>query len=312
MFITIMDWNQARQLLGLRRRQADASQPIPGPRVSAGPDALAPLRAGSICVASGKGGTGKSLVTASLAVQFARKGRTLLVDADLGVANAHILQDVHPDKSLVDVVEGRCDVGDVVTQASENLHLLSGGSGFSRMAGLSAYELHLVSAGIEKLELEYRHLLVDSAAGLSVQTVAFAAASDLVVLVTTPDVTAMTDAYAFLKVLFRRKPHGEVLLVVNRASDRQEAHHTAHRISEVSRRFLGRAPRWIGTLPEDRAAFRCTQRRRPVVCGEPESDLGRALAELAHTLDEQLASTRTRGLGRSLMRRVAWSPDLVG
>ena len=251
------------------------------------------------------------MVTASLGVPLARLGRTLILDADMGVANAHILQDVQPDHTLVDVVEGRCDALEVVTPAGDNLDLLSGGSGFSRMAGLSAYELHLVSAGIEKLEVGYRHLLVDSAAGLSAQTVSFAAASDVVLLVTTPDVTAMTDAYAFLKVLLRRRPHGEVLLVVNRATDEDEARRTADKLRDVSQRFLGRAPRWIATLPEDRAAFRCTQRRQPVLAAEPESPLGVALTSLARAVGEELTRTSPRGLGRSLMRRVAWSPDLA-
>jgi len=306
-----MVWTHALQLLSLRRRRPDADARGPVVRVDAGPDALASVRAGSICVASGKGGTGKSMVTASLGVPFARLGRTLIIDADMGVANAHILHDVHPDQTLVDVVEGRCEARDVVASAGQDLDLLSGGSGFSKMAGLSAYEMHLVSAGIEKLEVSYRHLIVDSAAGLSAQTVSFAAASDVVLLVTTPDVTAMTDAYAFLKVLLRRRPHGEVLLVVNRATDEDEARRTADKLRDVSQRFLGRAPRWIATLPEDRAAFRCTQRRQPVLAAEPESPLGVALTSLARAVGEELTRTSPRGLGRSLMRRVAWSPDLA-
>lgn len=306
-----MVWNQALQLFTRRRRRLDEETPGPVMHVDAGPDGLATLRARSICVASGKGGTGKSMVTASLGLALSRMGRTLILDADLGVANAHILQDVHPDKTLVDVVEGRCESRDVVTPVSDNLDLLSGGSGFSKMAGLSAYELHLVSSGIEKLEINYQQMLVDSAAGLSSQTVAFAAASDLVLLVTTPDVTAMTDAYAFLKVLLRRRPHGDVLLIVNRASSAEEAARTARKIEEVSTRFLGRGPRYLTYLPEDRAAFRCAQRRQPVLRAEPDSELGEALTDLGRLVAEELTSTRSRGLGRSLMRRVSWAPDLA-
>ena len=305
-----MVWNQARQLF--LRRSEDSSGGDSGPlvRVDSASDGLASLRAGSVCVASGKGGTGKSTITASLGLSLARHGRTLILDADLGVANAHILQDLHPDRTLVDVVEGRSEVTDVVASAGENLDLLSGGSGFSKMAGLSAYEMHLVGSGIEKLELTYKQVVVDSAAGLSGQTVAFAASSDLVLLVTTPDITAMTDAYAFLKVLMRRKPSGEVLLVVNRASDEAEGQRTAEKLCEVSQRFLGQAPRWIATLPEDRAAFRCTQRRQPVLRSEPESELGRALGALGERLSLELSKVSPRGLGRGLMRRVSWSEDL--
>jgi len=305
-----MVWNQTRQLFSRRSRDSGGEERGPAATVDSGPDGLACLRAGSVCVASGKGGTGKSTVTASLGLPLAQLGPTLILDADLGVANAHILQDLHPDRTLVDVVEGRCDVTEVVASAGENLDLLSGGSGFSKMAGLSAYEMHLVGAGIEKLELLYKHLIVDSAAGLSAQTVSFAAASDLVLLVTTPDVTAMTDAYAFLKVLLRKKPVGEVLLVVNRAYDEEEGLRTAEKLREVSLRFLGRAPRWVATLPEDRAAFRSAQRRQPVLSAEPESDLGLALGCLAERVSAELGRVSPRGLGRGLMRRVSWSKDL--
>ncbi len=306
-----MDWNKALQVLrlGATGPQPPVRGPAPRPP-DAGPDPLVVPRAAAICVASGKGGTGKTLVAASLAQHLAGAGPTLIVDADMGVANAHILQDVHPEGSLVDVIEGRASAREVVASVGENLDLLSGGSGFARMAGLSAFELHLVAAGIERLEVAYRHLVVDSSAGISNQNLAFATASDVVLLVTTPDVTAMTDAYAFLKVFLRRKPLGEVLLVVNRAADGAEARRTAGRIEEVSHKFLGRTPRWIATLPEDRAAFRCTQRRRPVLCAEPQSALGRALGGLVAVVEEELARNRPRGLGRTLLRHVARSPQL--
>lgn len=296
-----MNWHQAKQLLRFGRTAAPGAESSRSER----PDALASVRASSLCVVSGKGGTGKSLLSASLGHGLARSGRTLLVDADLGVGNAHILQDVHPEHSFVDVVEGRRQVREIVQPCSSQLDLLAAGSGFARMAGLATCELELIAAGLERLERQYRFLLVDSAAGLSNQTLAFAAATDLVVLVTTPDVTAMTDAYAFLKVLVQRKPDVDPLLVVNRATNHDEAEHAARRIGQVSRKFLGREPRWIASLPEDRAAFRCTQRRQPVVAGEPESALAFALRELTHTLLEELGRRHACGLGRTLLRQVA-------
>ena len=301
-----MAWNPARQLFSLAFGRPEERVHGPRARVEAGPAELLAARAASICVASGKGGTGKTLLSASLTVPLSRLGRTLLFDADLGAANAHILCDVHPKETLVDVVEGRLEASRVTLRAADNLDLLSGGSGFSKMAGLSSYELQLIALGIEKLEVGYEYLILDSAAGLSRQTVAFAAAADLVVLVTTPDVTAMTDAYAFLKVLWRQRPQGEVLLVVNRTRSEEEARATAQRIRDVSLRFLGRSPRLLGTLPEDRAAFRCTQGRKRVLAAEPDSPLGRALGEVGRTLVGELSRARRKGLGRSLKRRLDW------
>lgn len=268
------------------------------------------VRAGSLCVASGKGGTGKSMVTASLAYLFSRTGKTLIVDADMGVGNAHIMQNVSPKHSFVDVVEGGMSAREIVQPVSGSLDLLAAGSGVSHMAGLSNYEMHLVGCGLELLETDYELLVVDSAAGISRQTVAFAAASDVVLIVTTPDVTALTDAYAFLKVFLRRKPTTAPLLVVNRAPSYQEADRVAQRMCNVSRRFLGRAPRYVGCLPADDVAEQAINARVPVAAHAPDSKLGIALKALSVTLTEELARQPHRGLGRSLLRSVGYTPGV--
>ena len=246
-----MNWDHARRLLHLAG-EAGGGGAIVGEAVF---DPVAEVcdtaRAASLCIASGKGGTGKSVVTASLATLFARAGRTLIVDADLGVGNAHILQNVTPQLSFVDVVDGRLGVSDIRVRCREGLDLLGGGSGVSRMAGLSSWEMHAIARGIETVETEYRRLLVDSAAGISSQTISFAAASDVVLIVTTPDVTALTDAYAFLKALLQRRSDCEPLFAVNRATSEEEAQLVAERMIGVSRKFLGREPRFAGALPED-------------------------------------------------------------
>src|SRR5690606_8251328 len=132
------------------------------------------------------------------------------------------------------------------------------------------------------------HLLVDSAAGVSSQTVAFAAASDVVLLATTPDITAMTDAYAFFKVLLRRRPGVNPLLVVNRARDYDEAYSVACRMDQVSRRYLGRAPRWIGYVPDDPLVVRSVNERTPLVLLDPDGEASRALGGIASALLDEL------------------------
>lgn len=302
-----MDWNQA--LRRIRPRFVRG----PGSSENGAVRAGTPCRAGSICVVSGKGGTGKSVVTASLASILAARGRTLIVDADMGVGNAHILQDVSPQASFVDVVQGRAAVREAVTPCRPNLDLLCAGSGVSRMAGLSQYELHVIAEGIRDLEGLYEYLLVDSAAGISEQTVAFAAASDLVLVVTTPDPTAVTDAYAFIKVLVAKRPGLVPLLLVNRVDEcGEDPEHSGgrvyRRLAQVCLKFLGSEPRWVGSLPEDRAVVRSVAARRPVVCHEPGSACAVALQALSVPLISALARDPHVGLGRSLVRDLAYSP----
>lgn len=248
------------------------------------------------------------MVTASLASELSRRGKTLIVDADMGVGNAHIMQNVSPPHSFVDVIESEMSVREVLQAIDSRLDLLAAGSGVSHMAGLSSYEMHLVGCGLELLEVEYDSLIVDSAAGISRQTVSLAAASDVVLIVTTPDVTALTDAYAFLKVFLRRKPEVSPLLVVNRASCYEEADKVAQRMCSVSRRFLGRAPRYVGCLPYDEAAVKSINARTPVVKHVPDSRLACSLRALAVTLQEELARHTHKGLGRQLLRTVGYTP----
>ncbi len=305
-----MNWDQARKLLGFARKRIQTQSAFENVLVAPRNGAGAP-RARSLCIVSGKGGTGKSVITAALSAHLCRMGRVLLVDADLGVGNAHILQGVSPKKTFVDVVEGRSGVRDVVTRCGNNIDLIAGGSGVSRMAGLSTYELHLIACGLEELEYEYSYLLVDSAAGISDQTVSLAGACDQVLIVTTPDLTAMTDAYAFLKVLLSRKPHFKPLLLINRCFDEAEGLRTAERIGNVCERFLGRAPELLGWLPEDKSVRRSVNRRLSVLELEEGSPISAAMPGIVQRLQLELDAQHGGGMGQRLLGEYGFSAKLA-
>jgi flagellar biosynthesis protein FlhG len=256
-------------------------------------------RALAVCVASGKGGTGKSVVSASLAHGFAQRGRTLLFDADLGVGNAHLLHDVVPVRTLVEVVAGEACIRDAVIRCGHNLDLVPAGSGVSHMAGLSTSQLYSIAVGLEELDWEYDFVVVDSAAGLSQQTLLFAASCDLALIVTTSDITAMTDAYAFLKVM----PRGDALplLLVNRVESEEQGRRVALRIADVSAKFLGFAPCLLPCIPDDPTVGRSIAARRSVLAHDPEAPAARSLWRCGEELLELANGRSTRGLGRSLV-----------
>ncbi len=293
-----MNWDHARRILPWDGRRAGAAPAASVRRPDVGPG----THARSLCIASGKGGTGKSVVTASLAAVLAETKRVLVVDADLGVGNAHILQDVSPEHSLVDLVEGRACARDVLARCGRNLDLLAAGSGVSHVAALEPWEMSLVAGAVAELERDYDWVLVDSGAGISSQTVSLAAACDRVLLVTTPDVTALTDAYAFLKVLVQRDPRAVPCFVVNRATSATEAEEVAERLRGAARKFLGREVGYLGWLPDDRAVVRCVNARTPVVRREPAAPFATGLRELAAVLGRDVATGPTLGLGGRLAR----------
>jgi len=309
-----MSWTDTRnKLLQLASGRTQRLWGDPLPARSDAPPPAEPVRprGASLCVASGKGGTGKSIVSASLGALFAARAPTLLVDADFGVGNAHILQDVTPQATCVDVVEGRESVRGALAPCSQGLELLAAGSGVPRMADLSSYEQHLVASGLREVEPDYAYLIVDSAAGVSHQTMAFARASDVTLIVTTPDLTAMTDAYAFLKLLFAGRAGTRALLLVNRAADAEEAEEVTRRIARVGERFLGSAPRLIGWLPHDPLVSACVNRRGPVVTLEPGAEVSRALRGIAGGILEELERLPGKGFGSELQREIGYVARLA-
>ncbi len=299
-YAMVLNWGVRQRLASLRRSASEkggerSRTPLPIDRVEAHATGK------TLCVVSGKGGTGKSMISASLATLLARRAPTLLFDADLGVGNAHILQGVSPKQTVADVLCGRVSVRDALQACGSGLQLLAGGSGIAQLANLHSSEIDLLAAGLSEVEPDFAYFLVDSAAGLSRQTMAFAAASDLVLLVTTPAVTSLTDAYAFLKVLWARSPGTPVRVVLNRVHHESEGHEAAERLSSVAKRFLGQDLLCIATLPEDPSAFRATQERRPVVrCAEP-SPLVTGLRELEGLVRAELGNVAHRGFGGRLL-----------
>jgi flagellar biosynthesis protein FlhG len=312
-----MNWTDTRkrllQMAAGRTPRPEGESSSPLARRHAAKEAPRP-RPVSLCVASGKGGTGKSIVSAALSALFAPRGRTLLIDADFGVGNAHILQDVSPRATCVDVVEGRESVRAALVSCGKELDLLAAGSGVPRMSEMSSYELYLLASGLGEVEDEYRYVLIDSAAGVSHQTLAFARAADATLIVTTPDLTAMTDAYAFLKLLFAGRAGTRALLLVNRAAGAEEAEEVTRRIARVGERFLGMAPRCIGWLPHDPAVSACVNRRGSVVALEPGAEVSRSLRRISAAIAEELGQVQPKGFADELQREVGYAarPDSSG
>jgi flagellar biosynthesis protein FlhG len=253
------------------------------------PDRLARV----ICVGSGKGGTGKSVLATNLAAVAAQEGlRTVLFDADLGLANAHLLLGVHPRWNLSHVLSGERSIAQVLEPGPANLRLACGGTGVTELAALDEFQLYLLASQIEELRRDHDLVVVDTAAGITPQTMVFLAAAEEVLLVTTRDVTALTDAYAVLKGLTRRKAGARVHIVPNRVTDEEEAGRVYERIRDVSIRFLERHPGLAGWIPEDPHVGHSIERRLPVVLCFPNAPAAEALRRLFEAFAPRAAPAR--------------------
>ncbi|HWL92344.1 MAG TPA: MinD/ParA family protein [Phycisphaerae bacterium] len=249
-----------------------------------------------IAVASGKGGVGKSSIAVNLALRLSMNGhRVVLVDADLGTANADLLLNVHAAHDLSALLRGPLRADQILTPINERLHLLAGASGLSAMADLESLErTHLINE-LAALERTCDIIAIDCGAGISQNVIAFAAAADDLLLVTTPEPTAITDAYALVKALRRHERSPAIHLVMNQADSECEGRDAANRLISVARRFLNVDVSVIGHVPRDENVGRAVRMRRPFVQQFPRSPAAAAISMLANKLAQPVAQQRAEG-----------------
>ncbi len=251
-------------------------------------------RARRYAVVSGKGGVGKTVITANLAAAFARAGqRTLVLDADLGLANLDVILGVHATGTLQDVLTGSCGVAEALVHTRTGFDLLAAGSGSLETTLLTPDLASNLQTVLQELESRYDAILFDAGAGVGEVVLHFARIADEIVLVVTPEPTSLMDAYATVKILALRFGCRDFRLVVNQVDPKnleQTGVIVANHLQHVVTRFLsveGSAPvrlHHVGSLPSDPAVGRAISRQRLLLETEPSSPVASMIAQLADSL----------------------------
>lgn len=268
--------DQAQGLRSLRLVRADG-------RVDAGPRRRPNLR--SIAVVSGKGGVGKSTLVTNLAIAMTRRGRkVLLVDGDLALANVDILLGLIPQVHLGDVVFGAATAREAIIETPYGVRLLPAASGVEELANLDDYRREALLCQLSEVESDNDLLLLDTGSGIGRQTLHLALAADEVIIVTTPEPTAFSDAYATLKVLHHNGAGQSAWIVVNEAATLTEARDVARRIQAVARRFLDFEPRYLGCVYTDSAVVQSVRRQEPLLELYPHAPAAGCIETLAAAL----------------------------
>ncbi|HVT88387.1 MAG TPA: MinD/ParA family protein [Tepidisphaeraceae bacterium] len=258
-----------------------------------------------IAITSGKGGVGKSNVAVNLAIQLASAGRdVVLLDADLGLANADVLCNLDLPCNLSHVIARKKELADVLVKAPGGFRLIGGASGLARMADLSDQDRQRLVSALVELESQTDIILIDTGAGISPNVLSFTRAADHVLVVTTPEPTAITDAYAVIKVISRDAGKRRLSLLVNQAKSEVEANVVYERISKVAKQFLNIPVYDAGYVPSDAAVPQAVRRRTPFVIDSPRSAATHAIAQLAMRLG-QGHGARTDGMG-FFSRMIGW------
>jgi flagellar biosynthesis protein FlhG len=238
-----------------------------------------------IAVTSGKGGVGKSNIALNLAILLSAAGnRVALVDADMGLANLDLLVDVDVRANLAHVIAGIKKLEDILVDLPGGVQLVPGASGISRMAQLSEFQRAKVVNELAALEADNDVIIIDTGAGIGPDVLHFTTAADSVLVVTAPEPTAITDAYAVIKMLAQREYSGQISVLVNQAPDRHEARSAFQRISTVARQFLGSRVFDAGYVLLDPKVRESVRRREPFVLAFPRCPASRCMAALATKL----------------------------
>jgi len=242
-----------------------------------------PVRlARAVAVSSGKGGVGKSNVAVNISVALAEAGlKVCLLDADLGLANADVLCNLSPKLTLEHVIAGRCRLVDTMLLAPGGFRLLPGASGVAGLADLHEQQRARLLGQLATLERVADVIVIDTGAGITSNVLAFAATAHTTLLTTTPEPTAITDAYGLVKALFAKVPQANIELLVNMTSDPAEGEAVHRRIDRVSRTFLNRSLAYCGSIPVDPAVQAAVRQRVPFVLLAPDEPATRALRTVA-------------------------------
>ncbi len=242
-----------------------------------------------IGITSGKGGVGKSNLALNLGVELQKRGyRTVVVDADLGTANLHILAGITPPKTLYDLTHGTADIIDVLCEGPRNVGLVAGGSGVCQLANLPRHRRFFLISELEKLEKCVDVLIFDTAPGIAGNVTDFLQVTDLSLVVVTPDLTAITDAYGLIKTLQAEGISGRLGLVANMVRSAKQAESLFQRLAGCVHRFLDSDLEYFGHLVKDQAVARAADKRTPFTVYEPNSRVSKGVQKLAEDLQTRL------------------------
>jgi flagellar biosynthesis protein FlhG len=250
------------------------------------------MTARTLAVTSGKGGVGKTFVTANLAACLAARGqRVLVLDADLGLANLDVVLNLHPKLTLHDVFTETCTLEQAILPAPGGFSVLLAGSGMVEYSRLTPDVREKLLKIVEQVKPRFDWVLIDTGAGISdVVLFSVSLASDVLV-VATPEPTSLTDAYATIKVLSMQQDRRVIGLVVNQANRPGEGKTICNQLGTVLSRFVAAKPGvaafrlelW-GEVSNDPAVRQAVLRRQLLMEQSPGSDAAQGLKGLASKL----------------------------
>lgn len=241
------------------------------------------------CIASGKGGTGKTFFTTNLGLELSSLGlNTLIIDADFSLSNAHLLLGLTPQYDISHFLCGQKTLDEIIIPGNENLQLLPGASGSSELSALSFRKFGELLDSLIEIEHKFDIILIDLAAGISPQIMNFLIATEELIVVINPDISSMMDAYAMIKNLYQYKKNLEIKFLINKVKTKEEGIFTYNKINNIIQNFLPKA--WtslIGVISQNHYVLDSIYKRNPVICSHPYCKTTTSLKKITEKISQE-------------------------
>lgn len=256
-----------------------------------------------IAITSGKGGVGKTNISVNMAIAYAQLGKkVILIDGDLGMANVNVLLNVVPKYNLMHVINKKKTMKEIILDTEFGIKFIAGANGFSKIANLSVEELEYFAKQFSTLG-NADIIIIDTGAGIANNVLQFVAAADEVYVVTTPEPTAITDAYGIIKIITTEIVDRPVnlKLLVNRVHSADEGKRISERIITIVGQFLGYKVDYIGFVYEDAAVQSSVIRQKPFIVINPTSKPAICLKHIVGRI-EKTESPENEGVSNFLKK----------
>ncbi|GMO35444.1 MAG: MinD/ParA family protein [Termitinemataceae bacterium] len=272
--------DQAEKLREAMKKEGDAPEIIHSSRT------LKKTRI--ITVASGKGGVGKTNMSVNMALAYARLGKKVIVmDADLGLANVNVMLKMIPKWNLYHVIRKQKTMKEILVETEYGISIVAGASGFSKIANLDEEERQNFIDEMNTLS-NADIIIIDTSAGVSVNVLDFIAAADDAVIITTPEPTAITDAYGIIKIIATEidSLNMGLRLVVNRVHNVSDAKKVADRMTDIAGHFLNVKLDYLGFVYDDPAVSQAVLKQRPFMVESPRSKASQCVQHIVGRLEK--------------------------
>ncbi|USD15418.1 MinD/ParA family protein [Priestia megaterium] len=242
----------------------------------------------TLAVLSGKGGVGKSNLSLNLSLALTKqKQRVLLFDMDIGMGNIDILIGQTASYTMVDLLEKKLSIQQIIKKGPQNLAYVAGGTGISSVFEWSPSDLvHLIQE-LNSLTNQYDYMIFDMGAGMSESVLKFLKAVDEMIVVTTPEPTSITDAYAAIKLAASYSVSAPVRLIINKTLSDKEGNETYERFNRAVQQFLNISISLLGIVPNDQVVQKAVNRQIPFLLQNPASKASISLIEMVNILIPQ-------------------------